>query len=829
LDSTRAQELELIKLYHGFFGLERQAAPQIRAFERFFVRLIERTRSAIWLSLAMGALFAAVGVLIRVALVGYGTAKVPYVTFFPFIAFAAVFGGWSSGIAATIFSAFAVHHFFVPLVDSSDWINLAFFLSSNVLTVGIVEMLYRAQIHAVKAVAARKALEWSAARDQLLTRTATRLLQGHDPSVVVGEMCRDITGFVGCDVFFNFLFDEQSERQYLNAYGGLSDQEVSAIRVLDCAKAACSRLADFGADVGRNPDPLNCPQDQLLQSFGVKCCCCRPLLEQGRVLGTLTFADRKRSKFEPAAIEVMDAAGNLISLAISRLRMETALRQSEERFSRFMSHLGGNAWIKDQAGRYIFANDALARIADKRMDEILGKTDVELFGAEAAALYTKNDRVALEDAAGLTTREYLVDHWGTMRHFLVSKFPINTDEKTYVGGIAIDDTQRLQAEERLQEATERLKEADRRKDEFLAMLAHELRNPLAPLRAGLDVLRRTGRQGPVVEKIQGIMERQVEHLVRLFDDLLEVSRISRGVIELKKERVDVTSVVSNAAEACRQLIEARKLELRLALPAEPLWIEADPVRIAQVVSNLLNNAAKYTDPGGRIELQVTRQGDEAIITVADTGIGIPADMLTHVFDLFAQVDRTVRRAQGGLGIGLALVRDLVRLHGGDVTAESQGVGLGSRFLVQLPLAAAGAEPEATPHEAAIQADAPRRRALIVDDMPDVADSLALQVESLNAEVRVAYGGLEGLELLAEFRPEVVFLDIGMPGMDGFETARRMRQHPQGRDVVLVALTGWGENETRKSVEAAGFDRHLIKPAETDDLRRALALADHALI
>jgi PAS domain S-box-containing protein len=820
----------VIKLYHGFFGLERQAAPQMRAFERFLVRLIERTRSAIWLSLAMGALFAAIGVLIRVALVGYGTAKVPYVTFFPFIAFAAVFGGWPSGIAATIFSAFALHRFFVPLVDSSDWINLAFFLGSNVLTVGIVEMFYRAQIRAVKAEAARKALEWSAARDRLLTRTATRLLQGHDPSIVVGEMCRDIMGFVGCDVFFNFLFDEQSERQYLSAYGGLSEQEVSAMRALDCARAACSRLADVGAaDVGRNPDPLNCPQDQLLQSFGVKCCCCRPLLEQGRVLGTLTFADRKRTKFEPAAIEVMDAAGNLISLAISRRRMETALRQSEERFSHFMSHLGGNAWIKDQAGRYIFINDALARLAEKRMDEILGKTDVELFGAEAAALYTKNDRLALEDAAGLTTREYFVDRSATRRHFLVSKFPINTDEKTYVGGIAIDDTQRTQAEERLQEATERLKEADRRKDEFLAMLAHELRNPLAPLRAGLDVLRRTGRQGPAVEKIQGIMERQVEHLVRLVDDLLEVSRINRGVIELKKEWVDLTSVVSNAAEACRQLIEARKLEFRLALPGEPLWIEADPVRIAQVVSNLLNNAAKYTDPGGRIELQVKLQGDEAIMTVADTGIGIPADMLTHVFDLFAQVDRTVRRAQGGLGIGLALVRDLVRLHGGDVTAESQGEGLGSRFLVRLPLAAAGAEPEATTHEAAIRADAPRRRALIVDDMPDVADSLALQLESLNAEVRVAYDGLEGLKLLAEFRPEVVFLDIGMPGMDGFETARRMRQHPQGRDIVLVALTGWGENETRKSVEAAGFDRHLIKPAETDDLRRALELADHALI
>ncbi|QGM46005.1 ATP-binding protein [Methylocystis heyeri] len=821
----------MIKLYHGFFGLERQAAPQMRAFESFFVRLMKRTRSAIGLSVAMGALFAAIGVLVRVALVGYGTVKVPYVTFFPFIAFAAVFGGWPSGIAATLFSAFALHGFFVPLVGSSDWINLAFFLGSNVLTVGIVELLYRAQIRAIKAVAARKALEWSAARDQLLSRTAMRLLQGHDPSIVVGEMCRDIIGFVGCDVFFNFLFDEQSERQYLNACGGLSEQEVSAMRALDCARAACSRLTEFGGDAGRNPNPLNCPQDQLLQSFGVNCCYCRPLLEQGRILGTLTFADRKQAKFEPAAMEVMDAAGNLISLAISRLRMETALRQSEERFSSFMSHLSGNAWIKDEQGRFIFANEALSKIAGKSLDQILGRTDEELFGAEAAALYAKNDRLALEDAVGLTTREYLVDHSGARRHFLVSKFPIITgyDDETYVGGIAIDDTQRVQAEERLQEATARLKEADRRKDEFLAMLAHELRNPLAPLRAGLDVLRRTGRQGPGVEKIQGIMERQVEHLVRLVDDLLEVSRISRGVIELKYERLDLNNVVSNAAEACRQLIEARKLEFRLALPAEPLWIEADPVRIAQVVSNLLNNAAKYTDPGGRIELGVERRGCEAVMTVADTGIGIPADMLTHVFDLFAQIDRTIGRAQGGLGIGLALVRDLVRLHGGEVTAESKGEGQGSRFLVRLPLAAEVAEEKTARQDTAVMADAPRRRALIVDDMRDVADSLALQVESLNADVRVAYSGLEGLELLAEFKPEVVFLDIGMPGMDGFETARRMRRHPQGRDVVLVALTGWGENETRRSVEAAGFDRHLIKPAETDDLRRALELADHALI
>jgi PAS domain S-box-containing protein len=819
----------VIKLSQGFLGLERQAAPQLRAFETFFIQLMKRTRSAGWLRFAVGGLFAAIGILVRIALIGYGTTKVPYVTFFPFIAFAAVFGGWQSGIVATLLSAVALHWFFVPLADARDWINLLFFLGSNVLTTSIVETLYRAQIRAIKAEAARKALEWSAAREGLLSRTATRLLQGHDPSVVVDEMCRDIMGFVGCDVFFNFLFDEETNRQYLNAYAGLSEQDVSTMRGLDCAKASCGRLAEFSRDACPAPDLSVCPQSELLRTNKITCCCCRPLLEQGRILGTLTFADRRRSKFEPAAIEVMEAAGNLISLAVSRMRMETALRQSEERFSRFMSHLSCNAWIKDDKGRYIFANDALVKVAAREMDQIIGKTDEEIFGTEAAALYTRNDRLAAQDPAGVTTIEYLVDGAGTRRHFLTSKFPITTGygDKAFIGGIAIDDTQRVQAEEGLQEATERLKEADRRKDEFLAMLAHELRNPLAPLRAGLDVLRRIGGQGPAAEKMQKIMERQVEHLVRLVDDLLEVSRINRGVIELKKERLDLVSVVSNAAEACRQLIDAKMLELRLDLPAEPLWIEADPVRIAQVVSNLLNNAAKYTDPGGRIDVRAERRGAEAIMVVSDTGVGIPADMLTQVFDLFAQVDRTMKRAEGGLGIGLALVRDLLRLHGGSVKAESAGKDKGSRFVVRLPLAAGGAARAKAPQETAVSSG-PRHRVLVVDDMRDVADSLGLQLESLNAEVRVAYDGFEGLRCLAEFKPEVVFLDIGMPGMDGFETARRMRRHPQGRDVLLVALTGWGEAETRKSVEAAGFDRHLIKPAETADLRRALEAAHHEL-
>jgi len=321
-----------------------------------------------------------------------------------------------------------------------------------------------------------------------------------------------------------------------------------------------------------------------------------------------------------------------------------------------------------------------------------------------------------------------------------------------------------------------------------------------------------------------MMERQVNHMVRLVDDLLEVSRITRGKIELRRERVELAAVVQSAVETSRPLIEAAHHQLAINLPLQPLTLEADPVRLAQVIANLLNNAAKFTEEGGQLWLTVRREGDEAVVSIRDTGLGISADMLPRVFDMFAQVDRTLKRAQGGLGIGLTLARTLVEMHGGRVEVRSEGPGKGSEFTVRLPLAVnddpvAEGQPRGT--------DPPPsglcpRRVLVVDDNRDGANSLGLLLKYLGADAHIVYDGPSALEAIRTYRPAIVFLDIGMPGMDGHEVARRVRQEPELAAVVLVALTGWGQEEDRHRSREAGFDHHLVKPVDADALQALLA-------
>jgi signal transduction histidine kinase/CheY-like chemotaxis protein len=369
---------------------------------------------------------------------------------------------------------------------------------------------------------------------------------------------------------------------------------------------------------------------------------------------------------------------------------------------------------------------------------------------------------------------------------------------------------------------EQLREADRRKDEFLATLAHELRNPLAPIRNSLHVLRISGGSGPgPVARVHEMMERQVNHLVRLVDELLEISRITRGKIELSRERVDLAAVLRHAVDISRPRIEGAGHRLVLDLPKEPLILEADPVRLAQVFANLLDNAAKFTEPGGRITVDVAREGregDTVRLSVLDTGIGISEEMLPRVFDLFAQ-DRSPGRAHEGLGIGLTLARSLVEMHGGSVEAHSEGPGKGSELVVCLPLvtdeASGGGADPAERHALA------RHRILLIDDNRDAADSLCMLLELLGAEVRTVYDGMAALAAFATEIPTAVLLDIGMPDMDGYEVARHIRQQPQLRDVPLIALTGWGQEEDRRRARAAGFDHHLVKPVDIDALQALL--------
>ena len=367
-----------------------------------------------------------------------------------------------------------------------------------------------------------------------------------------------------------------------------------------------------------------------------------------------------------------------------------------------------------------------------------------------------------------------------------------------------------------------LMEADRRKDEFLAILAHELRNPLAPLRNALEAMRLKPHDREAASWARALMERQVAQMVRLIDDLLDLSRVSRGRIELRHERSDLATLVQGALDVCGPSIANAGHRLTVELPGTPMPLVCDPTRVVQVICNLLSNAVKYTPPGGHITLSARRRDDLFEVSVRDTGIGIPSDMLARVFDMFTQVPHAIERSQGGLGIGLTLVKRLVELHGGQVEAKSVGPGLGSEFIVRLPERMTA---HAAPVMVAALADkvsSPKQRILVADDNRDAADSLAVMLRIAGHDVRTAYDGQQALDVAETFKPSLALLDLGMPRVNGHDTARRLRETEHGRNIVIIALTGWGQPEDRNRSLAAGFDHHLVKPVAPSMLERLLA-------
>jgi PAS domain S-box-containing protein len=382
--------------------------------------------------------------------------------------------------------------------------------------------------------------------------------------------------------------------------------------------------------------------------------------------------------------------------------------------------------------------------------------------------------------------------------------------------------ERERTAQELRQSEHTLRDADRRKDEFLATLAHELRNPLAPLKNGVQIARLTSKADSPLRRTVEMMDRQLNHLVHLVDDLLDVARISSGKIALRKEPVALREVLTQSVEATRAAIDANEHELVVDTGGEDLIVQGDFDRLTQVFSNLLSNAAKYTERRGRIQITLRREEDAATVEVTDTGIGIPQDDLGHVFDLFSQVRVHQGRVEGGLGIGLALVRSLVSLHGGSVTARSGGTDRGSTFIVKLPLRPADAPSRSDGEHAEEPRAASHRRILVVDDNQDAAASLAVLLDLEGHEVMVAHDGLEAVQKAERFNPDVVFMDLGMPKMDGIEAARHLRALPGGRNVVLVALTGWGQTTDRQRTHSAGFDAHLVKPVDSDVLAELLA-------
>lgn len=415
-----------------------------------------------------------------------------------------------------------------------------------------------------------------------------------------------------------------------------------------------------------------------------------------------------------------------------------------------------------------------------------------------------------------------IDHFETIR---VTKDGRRLDISLTVSPVRDESGRVIGASKVARDVTERkqldaaLREADRRKDEFLATLAHELRNPLAPIRHSLEILVRAESDPRLFRHATDILGRQLSHMVRLVDDLLDVSRITRDKLELRKTRVDLASVVTHAVEGTRPQAEHEQQTIEVSLPDQPIYLDGDSVRLAQIFSNLLNNASQYTETGGRIWLTAERKGNEVVVVVKDSGIGMPADQLDGIFEMFAQVDDDSARLRRGLGIGLTLVRRLVQMHGGSVTARSEGRGLGSEFEVRLPVIDSDSEFEAaTP---APEVDSTARRILVVDDNRDSADSIATLLQLSGHRTFIVHDGLSAVEAAEHLRPDVVLLDVGLPTISGIDACRRIRSHAWGKDMVIVALTGWGQESDRRNTREAGFDAHLVKPVDYRELLQLL--------
>ncbi len=509
---------------------------------------------------------------------------------------------------------------------------------------------------------------------------------------------------------------------------------------------------------------------------------------------------------------------------VERKRSQQATAESLALLDTLQRHAPIGIGFTDRNYRFQQVNDELAAINGLPAQAHFGRTVAEI----VPALWPQLEPIYRRVLAGVPVLKVEMSgetnaRPGEERHWVSSYYPVRrlTQEVIGIGVFVSEITERKRAEAALREHALALAETARQKDEFLAMLGHELRNPLAPIRTALALLRRSGAQDPVVVRAHEVMDRQITHMVHLLDDLLDVARITNGRITLSEEDFDLGQIVREAADSVSALIEARHHDLQISLPPEPILIRGDVTRLVQVVVNLLNNAAKYTDEGGTIRVRVTVEQGHAVLSVTDTGTGISARLLPKIFDLFTQDDRTLDRAQGGLGLGLTLVRRITELHGGTVQAHSEGRGRGSEFIVTLPLHVPDEDARA-PEAGVAPLSAPPRRCLVVEDNVDAARMLEVALESEGYEVRLAFDGRDAVAAATVFRPDAVVLDIGLPRMNGYDVARAIRLIPDLADVLIIALTGYGQDADRQKSYEAGCDQHLVKPVELAPLLNALA-------
>jgi PAS domain S-box-containing protein len=496
-----------------------------------------------------------------------------------------------------------------------------------------------------------------------------------------------------------------------------------------------------------------------------------------------------------------------------RKRSEQVLQESEHRFRNIADHAPVMIWVTDAAGHTVYINKAWTEYTGQSFEDVLGWGWLNaLHPDDRERIRDLSAKAGLEPVR-LEFRVRRVDGtYGWVIDISAPRFAANGEHLGYTG-MVIDITEHKRMEQELQAA-------DRRKDEFLATLAHELRNPLTPIRNAVQVLRLRGSADPAAQNAQEMIARQVSHMVRLIDDLLDVSRITRGKLQLQKEPVDLLSVLRHAVDNVRPDCDRHAHVLTLSAPGSPIRVDADRVRLVQVFANILDNACKYTPPQGCIDLEAAVQGPDVFVRVRDNGIGIPEDQLAAVFNLFTQVPRSTKDVQAGLGIGLSLVRSLVHMHGGEVEARSAGPGAGSEFIIRLPLlqqTTAGPDHECPPAK-----PAQARRVLVVDDSYDVTESMTMLLQLMGSDVETAHDGEEAVQKTGAYHPDVVLLDIGLPKMDGYEACRRIRAQPDGQSMFVVAVTGWGQEMDRRKSKEAGFDDHVVKPVDYETLLSLLA-------
>jgi PAS domain S-box-containing protein len=547
-------------------------------------------------------------------------------------------------------------------------------------------------------------------------------------------------------------------------------------------------------------------------------CLLVPFYEHGEAVGTIwALAHNTDRKFDAEDLRLLQSLGRFASAAYQAVKAQ----HTELRYRRLFESAKDGILILDAGtGRIVDANPFICDLLNLSHDDLCDKElwEIGMFRDKLAnqhavrtlqaERYLRIEQMQLESSRGKACEVEMVANAYLEGEHRVIQCNIR------------DITERVRLEKKTKEQANALADLHHRKDEFLAMLSHELRTPLAAISNAVELLNRPANETHVHEQARGIVERKVAHLKHLVDDLLEVSRITTGRVQLRNERVEISGIIERAIETVRPLMERRAHELTVALPLTPLWLNADAARLEQVVVNLLTNAAKYSEERGHIWLTVDRRADTVELHVRDLGVGIAPDLLPHIFDLFTQAEPSLDRSEGGLGVGLCLVQRLVELHGGTVKVSSV-LGVGSEFVVRLPALPESAVIVAAP-SATAQPPAGRCRVLIVDDDEDTAESLAMLLEASGHHVRMAHDGPAALEAAMEYRPEVMLLDIGLPMLNGFEVAERVRKAPEIQTTVLVAVTGYGQEKDRQRTSEAGFDYHLVKPADYGEIEKILA-------